>query len=249
MTLCTGFDLCRAALAVTGISAPEQSVLTVLAIMANDQAQCWPAINGGAGLTGKTKLSERAVQNATKALEAAGHITRISRPGRGVIYTVHPRTSCTPAQDAPPQEVRPAEDAPTPAPPAPKQPRTTTSPKASPSPKRARATAVAFVPPSDIPEAEWEAFEDMRRRIKKPMTDKARTLAVNRLRELADAGFPPGDVLNHSILNNYQGLFPPPKDRSNAEHRSHRGAADCSVDGFTSSLRRAAANLEARNVG
>jgi hypothetical protein len=125
VTLVTGFDLCRAAMSVVGISAPEQSVLNVLAIMANDAAQCWPGINGPTGLVGKTKLSERAVQNAVKSLAAAGHLTRAERPGKGVIYTVHPRTSCTPAQDAPVQEVRPAGGAPTPAPPAPKLPRTT----------------------------------------------------------------------------------------------------------------------------
>jgi hypothetical protein len=137
----TGFDLCRAAVAVTGISAPEQSVLMVLAIMANEHAQCWPAINGATGLTGKTKLKERTVQNATKALEAAGHITRVERPGRGMLYTVHPRTSCTPAGHAPPQEVRPAGGAPTPAGGAPKQPRTTTPSKASPSSERGHVPA------------------------------------------------------------------------------------------------------------
>lgn len=224
----TGFDLCRAAVAVEGISAPEQSVLMVLAIMADKQAQCWPSVSG---LVSRTKLSERAVQNAVKALTAAGHLTRFERPGRGVIYTLHPQSadkveaSRSPAPPAPrtscaPHDVRPASPAPSPAPPAPKQPRTTTSPKASPSPKRAPAAAVAFVPPSDIPEAEWEAFEDMRRRIKKPMTDKARSLAVERLRQLADDGWPPGVVLNHSTLNNYQGLFPP-QDRRNGNRPHH----------------------------
>lgn len=121
----TGFDLCRAAVAVTGISAPEQSVLMVLAIMANDRAQCWPPIGGETGLMSKTKLSERSVQNAVKALTAAGHITRDEKPGRGVLYTVHPRTECTPAANAPAHDMRPAGGASTPAPPAPKQPVTT----------------------------------------------------------------------------------------------------------------------------
>ncbi|GAA3271430.1 hypothetical protein GCM10020258_46430 [Sphingomonas yabuuchiae] len=103
MTILTGFDLCRAAVAVEAISAPEQSVLMVLAIMADKQAQCWPSI---AGLVSRTKLSERSVQNAVKALAEAGHLTRKERPGHGVVYTVHPRTvcaptRCTPAGDAP----------------------------------------------------------------------------------------------------------------------------------------------------
>jgi len=84
VTLLTGFDLCRAAMNVEGISAPEQSVLNVLAIMANDEARCWPGINGPTGLTGKTKLSERSVQRAVQALKDAGHInwpgSDLSRP-------------------------------------------------------------------------------------------------------------------------------------------------------------------------
>jgi hypothetical protein len=80
---------------------------------------------------------------------------------------------------------------------------------------RARKGPV-FSLPSDIPEEEWEGFEEMRRRIGKPMTDKARSLAVVELRKLSDAGWPPGDVLNHSTMNSYQGLFPP-KDRQNGK--------------------------------
>jgi DNA-binding MarR family transcriptional regulator len=162
VTLVTGFDLCRAAVAVVDISAPEQSVLMVLAIMADKQAQCWPSV---AGLVSRTKLSERAVQNAVKALAAKGHLTRLERPGRGVIYTLHPRSAgeaaecISPAPPAPrtsctPQEMRPAGDAPSPAPPAPKQPRTTIPTKASPSSgKRERSPAMeTFLPAGFAPE-------------------------------------------------------------------------------------------------
>ena len=125
MTLLTGFDLCRAAMSVVGISAPEQSVLNVLAVMANDEAQCWPGINGPAGLTGKTKLSERSVQRAVQALKDAGHINWQDLPGRGRIYLVHPRQSDTPATVTPRHTVTPVREAPTPATVAPKLPRTT----------------------------------------------------------------------------------------------------------------------------
>jgi hypothetical protein len=108
---------------------------------------------------------------------------------------------------------------------------------------RARKAPV-FSLPSDIPEEEWAGFEEMRRRIGKPMTDKARQLAVNELRKLADAGFPPGDVLNNSTMNSYQGLFPP-KDRSNV----HRPAND-RPDEIQNVRLRAAAQLDAeRNRG
>jgi hypothetical protein len=134
----TGFDLCRAAMAVTGVSAPEQSVLNVLAVMANDVAQAWPPIAGPAGLCAKTKLSERAVQRAIQALVSAEHITRAERIGHGVVYTVHPRLTVTPATETPRQPDTPVSVTPTPATVAPKQPRTTiTSTEASP-PSRPR---------------------------------------------------------------------------------------------------------------
>lgn len=130
----TGFDLCRAAMAVADTSASEQSVLLVLALMANDAAQCFPPINGPTGLTAKTKLSERAVQRAIQRLCVLGHVSR-RQLRNGVIYTVHP--GCVP--DAAPDDagdgVTPATvagvsvsgvtQAPRPATVAPKQPRTT----------------------------------------------------------------------------------------------------------------------------
>jgi hypothetical protein len=154
--LLTGFDLCRAALSVTDITAPEQSVLMVLAIMANDQAQCWPAINGAAGLTGKTKLSERAVQRAIQRLKDLGHLTR-KQQRHGCVYTVHPLTpatqtpvpetgdTLTPVRETPVTQAARGDCV------APKQPRTTnTSPEASPPTKsRARKAAPAIRLPAD----------------------------------------------------------------------------------------------------
>lgn len=118
----------------------ERYVLLVLADAANDDGVTWIPIKGRAdkrSIMKKTSLSERGVQNCLRALETDGHISRDERPGRGVVYTVHPRTRCTPAQDAPaasgsvenaapPHEVHPrtkctgAPDAPTPARGAPK---------------------------------------------------------------------------------------------------------------------------------
>lgn len=239
MTLLTGFDLCRAAMAVTGISAPEKSVLMVLAIMADrEDATCFPPINGDTGLTAKTCLSERAVQRAIQRLKDLGHISR-RQLRHGCIYTVHPLPEAlTPVTQTgvteTPDRLTPVSEASRPVSVAPKQPVTTTSTKATPSPKK-RVASPAFVPPSDIPEAEWDGYEEMRRRIGKPMTAKARDLAIGKLRKLADAGFPPGDVLNNSILNSWQGLFPPKEDRHEPVQR-HRGTASQSRDGFLNAL-------------
>jgi hypothetical protein len=154
-----GFALCRASMSVVGITAPEQSVLTALAIMSNDDAQCWPAINGAAGLTGKTKLSERTVQRAVQALKDAGHINWVDKPGRGRVYIVHPRQSDTPSEATPATESprqsdtrhsdTPVTQALTPVTVAPNQPVSTIVQKATPSSARASAKIIPFRLPDD----------------------------------------------------------------------------------------------------
>lgn len=82
-----------------------------------------------------------------------------------------------------------------------------------------------FALPSHIPSEPWADFVAMRQRMRKPMTDRAKQLAVAELDKLADQGWPPGDVLNNSIMNSYQGLVPP-KGRNNGQHRQNRPAND-----------------------
>lgn len=98
------------------ISASEKMVLLALADAANDAGICWPSITGKRPLTAKTSLSERTIQNAIKSLCSKGHLSRQEQSYRGVIYTVHPRSSCTPANAAPVQnlQVYPAAAAPKP---------------------------------------------------------------------------------------------------------------------------------------
>lgn len=71
-------------------------------------------------------------------------------------------------------------------------------------------------PPSWVPAVEWAAFEEMRQRIRKPLTDRARELAIGELAKLREAGHAPADVLNWAVMNSYQGLFPPPANRARA---------------------------------
>lgn len=66
-----------------------------------------------------------------------------------------------------------------------------------------------FVLPDDIPAESWAGFEEMRRRINKPMTDRARQLAVAELRKIeAEHGQPPGAVLDNATLLSWQGIYP-----------------------------------------
>lgn len=67
--------------------------------------------------------------------------------------------------------------------------------------------ASAFELPDWVPEKQWVAYEEMRRKVRKPMTDHARDLAVRKLDELRRLGNSPAAVLEQSILNDWQGLF------------------------------------------
>lgn len=61
--------------------------------------------------------------------------------------------------------------------------------------------------PNWLPVAAFADFVDFRKSIKKPMTAKAKELAIAELEKLKDAGQNPADVINQSILNGWQGLF------------------------------------------
>jgi hypothetical protein len=78
----------------------DKMVLLALADAANDDGVTWMAVKSRKGdkldLLTKCSLSERGVQGALKRLVEGGYLTRMDRPGRGVIWTVHPRTSCAP---------------------------------------------------------------------------------------------------------------------------------------------------------
>lgn len=54
-----------------------------------------------ASLAALTSLGERTIQEALKALEAAGHLSRIFRNGTSTQYSLTPRSSRTPAAAAP----------------------------------------------------------------------------------------------------------------------------------------------------
>ena len=67
--------------------------------------------------------------------------------------------------------------------------------------------------PNWIPKEEFEEYKKMRVKIKKPMTDRAVELAVKKLETLKSEGYDPQQVLEQSILNSWQGLFPLKDDR------------------------------------
>jgi len=79
-----------------------------------------------------------------------------------------------------------------------------TNPNPNPNPN----TKDSVVVPGEIL-SEWNAYVDMRKKIKKPMTDKAALLALKKLNELAPDDYEKQKaILNQSVFNSWQGLFP-----------------------------------------
>lgn len=75
-------------------------------------------------------------------------------------------------------------------------------------PKKTKGAGSAFAAPSWIPVSAWQAFEQMRTKARKPMTDAARGLIVKELDSLKAKGFDPVAVLEQSVRNNWQDVYP-----------------------------------------
>ncbi len=65
-----------------------------------------------------------------------------------------------------------------------------------------------FILPEWIPNEVWKDFEEMRRKKRAPLTDRARQNIVTKLVGLEKEGQRPEDVLNQSITNAWQDVFP-----------------------------------------
>ena len=198
---------------MVGMSPAQKAVLISLADQANDDGYCWPSVGT---IAKRTCLSERAVQGAIKWLQAAGLLGASERRGTSSVYQI------TPAAYAPPQEMRPAANAPTPAvsaPPPPQELRPTpadAAPKPSMNrklnrkePKDTRADATGFVLPDWIPADAWAAFMETRKTKKAKSTDYALSLIVKDLERFNAAGHDPVAILNNSIKAGWSDVYPP----------------------------------------
>lgn len=88
--------------AVWELSLPDSEKLALLALAdcANDEGLCWPSM---ATLARKCSKSDRTLQKAVIALCEKGHLSRDERPGKGVLYRIHPRSDFTPETASPPK--------------------------------------------------------------------------------------------------------------------------------------------------
>ena len=182
--------------AVWGLKLPdsEKIVLLALADCANDEGVCWPSV---ASLVKKCSKSDRTIQAAVKALAAAGHLTRDERPGKGVLYTIHPAPEGTAGrEDCGAKRLPPETAARTPEAASDKPSRTPKpSSEASP-PTRTRARWPKTMPPPEGVSAEqWAGFIDHRKAKRAPLTPRAYDLLVKKLAKHA-AVWPPGWVID-----------------------------------------------------
>lgn len=70
--------------------------------------------------------------------------------------------------------------------------------------------------PDWIPAEAWAGYVEMRKKIKKPMTERAEQLAIATLDKLRQQGQDVGAVLDQSVMNAWQGLFPITERRAEA---------------------------------
>lgn len=195
----------------TNLPTVQKFVLVALCDNANDAGQCFPSISL---LCDKCSLSERAVQSAIRSLEVSGYLRRDFRKGQSTIYWVtnpsawaasvsaNPRTSCTPAGYAPPQEVHPT--------PAGGAPITIKEPSIEPSiePSKSRRKSAATVSVTDlvdmgIDEQVAGDFIAVRKAKKAPLTS---TALSGIQREADKAGVTLGQALATCAVRGWAGF-------------------------------------------
>jgi len=75
--------------------------------------------------------------------------------------------------------------------------------------KKKKQDSSTFVPPLWIDQQLWDDFIDMRKKIKKPATDRAKQLLINELQKLVEQGYSQQDVIGNSIRNGWQDFYAP----------------------------------------
>lgn len=67
----------------------------------------------------------------------------------------------------------------------------------------------------------WNDFLEMRKKLKAPMTDKAKTIMFNKLADFKQQGMDPVKVVEQSIMNSWKGVFPL-KDNNGGTHGQYQ---------------------------
>ena len=89
-------------------------------------------------------------------------------------------------------------------------------------PKETIQKKALFILPGWIDKKTWEAFLEMRKKMRAAPTEWAKQLLVKDLEKLKAAGNDPNEVLNQSIVRNWRGVFPL-KGGQDGTYRGHSG--------------------------
>jgi hypothetical protein len=81
----------------------------------------------------------------------------------------------------------------------------------------------AFPPPLGVTAEQWQAFRKQR---KKPINDRSYTLLCNKLVGLAEAGWPPGDMIDLAIERGWETVFEPKEHRNVSLPRTRPNLTD-----------------------
>jgi hypothetical protein len=186
------------------LSSTQKLVLLALADWANDEGLCWPSIERVAK---KSSLKKRAVQLAIRSLEEMQFIRREEVIGKGNRYwiqiPVHHMHPCI--KDTPPvHEVHGtgASDAP------------------NTSITHQLITNDIIVLPDWLPMDAWNGWVEMRKKRKRPLTDRATARAINKLDAIRSKGHDIEDLLDRSTINGWLDIYEP-KGMTNAGNSQH----------------------------
>ncbi len=185
------------------LSAFDKLVLLSLADIADDQGRCYPSIMT---LAEKCGMVDRSVRRSIERLEGIGRLRREMRSGRSTVYHITPDTESPLTQSQSCQKVTPDSLSVTPDTESPPEKKKTSS--LEPSLKRQlrkRALTSDEPPPPNLNVEAWHRWVEYRKQIRKPI-QPASTLAAQR--KLAAFGPDQSAVVEQSIADGYQGLFP-----------------------------------------
>jgi hypothetical protein len=84
--------------------------------------------------------------------------------------------------------------------------------------KRPSVAVATFTLPPWVDVEAWNAYDEMRKKIRKPMTDHARELILKKLEGFEARGMSSADALNASTSNSWTGVFEPKSQNGGSNH-------------------------------
>lgn len=188
-------------------NATAKSVLVAMANCAGPEFVCWPSM---AYLQTVTEQDRKTVLANIKRLKQRRLIAateeRKGKTGQVVVYRLNPTAEESQERNSSENGPVPFFPAKGPVFPANRSQKRDTEPKGTVS-EPSKAKSVSFALPGWVPVESWDAWVEMRKAIKKPLTPRALQLAVGKLARLQEQGHDAAAVLDQSTLNSWQDLY------------------------------------------